>query len=631
MLKPNKQSGWAYRQCPPKPKCVCYRAKKPITVTGLSRLPPNLEALRIPLITYTTTVDTSSVTPTLNSFAISSLPYTGTAVTYPPNQPSATQTSTVDGFYAPDYSLVVLFLTGPDAGQPGIEPISYDGATMTVTLASNLPAVPQNGDVVSFQIPETWWINDCEETFLAVNPLNPKNKIIATRQDLFGEGAGVGFLANIFMYTKDGGKTWNQSQLTYSRDQGATLDGAANDYESSSNAKVAFDNQGNAYIISTAFNTIENFAEANVFAKSTDGGVSWTQPYGIESDDGLSHFLDNPYIIADPYRKNTIYVVSADDLSQIGGTTGNVFIQISRDGGEIWSAPFHYVITLQATQFEDSFTPAMAVLNDCTHTLLVIGNSFLYSQASSGIIIPGQTRSLYVSTSFDDGLTWNQRRITTYPIPNVIDPATGLSTAIESDAQVAASPSSKRVYIAYPVVDPSIYPAGQASTALIMSNDSGLTWTRPIAANPKGLNVQSFTPSVSVANDGTVAVLFYDFRFYQPGAAIVATDAWVTLWTKNLEFIQEVRLTEQSFDLHTAIQRFPFPGQYYLGDYNRITNVGDDFVASYAVTNSFYVPSYQQGLQPIPPSTTPGGSFQIDAYPREKVQYSQICKFVSDD
>lgn len=604
-----------------------YKAKKPITVTGLSRLAPNLEALRIPLITYTTTVDTSTFSPTLNSFALSSVPYAG-PLTVPLNQPSVSETSTVDGFYAPSYSIVAIFLSSANAGQPGIVPAAYNGENMVVTLSSDLSSIPANGDIISFQIPETWWRNDCEETRIAVNPKNHKNMIIATRQDLFGEGFGVGFLAEIFMYTFDGGKTWNQSQLTYSRSQGPTLDGSAQDYESASNAKVVFGPDGYAYIITTSFNTIENFNEGNVFAKSTDGGVSWTQPYAIEADDGLSHFLDNPDIVADPYRKNTVYVVSADDISQVGGTVSNVFIQTTRDAGENWTPTFHNIMTLQATQFEDAFTPVMDVLNDKHHTLMVVGNSFLYSQASSGIVLPGQTRSLYTSTSQDDGKTWTQRLITTYPYPNVVDPSTGIPTIMESDAQIAASRTSQLVYIVYPIVDTNIYPGGQASTAIIMSRDAGVTWSSPIAANPKGLNTQSFTPSVAVADDGTVAVLFYDFRFYRgtPGTDPVPIDTWLTLWTKDLKFIQEVRLTEHSFDLHTCIIRFPFPNRYYLGDYNRVTPLCDDFVASYAVSQSFYVPSYQQGIQPIPPSITPGTQFMLDDYPREKVVYSRICK-----
>lgn len=603
-----------------------YEAKKAITVTGLSRLPPNLEALRIPLITYTTTVDASVYAPTTTSFALAATTY---PVPFPPNQPLATETSTVDGFYAPSYFLVALFLSGADAGQPGIQPASYDGASRVVTLSSPLPVAPANGDIVSFQIPETWWVNECMETRIAVNPKNPENMIIATRQDLFGEGYGVGFLAEIFLYTFDGGKTWNQSLLTYSRDQGPTLDGSDVDYESASNAKVAFGQDGNAYIITTSFNTIENYDEANVFAKSTDGGVSWTRPYAIEADDGLSHFLDNPDIVADPYRRNTIYVVSADDISQVvPGGPSNVFIQTSKDGGQNWVPAFNNIMTIQSSEFQDAITPVMTVLNDDVHTLMVVGNSFLYSQASTGIVLPGQTRSLYTSTSEDDGKTWTQRLITTYPYPNVVDPSTGIPTIMESDAQVAASRSSNLVYIVYPLVDTNIYPDGQASTAIIMSRDSGVSWTEPIAANPQGLDVQSFTPSVAVAEDGTVAVLFYDFRLYKgtPGTDPVPIDTWVTFWSKDLEYLGEIRLTEHSFDLHTCIIRFPLQNRYYLGDYNRIESICDDFVASYAVSNSFYFPSYQEGRQPIPPSITPGTSFMIDTYPREKVQFSRIVK-----
>lgn len=603
-----------------------YTVRDTVTVTGLTRLPPNLDALRIPVITYTTTVDASIVEPTVTSFALSSLPFTGTNVSFPANQPNVSQTSTIDGFYAPSYEIVALFLSGANAGQAGIVPLAYDGSTFTVTLGSALPFAPKEGDVVSFQIPETWWINDSEETFIAVNPKNPRNMIISTRQDLFGENSGgVGFLAYIFMYTKDGGRTWNQSKLTLSRDQGATLVGAADDYQSASNGKIVFGVDGNAYGIMTSFNSTDNFDEGNVFIKSTDGGETWTQIYAVEADDGLSHFLDNPYIVADPFRKNTLYVVSADDLFLVGGSVGNVFIQTSKDAGETWTPPFQNVISIVANTVENSFTPTMAVAADRKHTLMVVGNTFDY------LLLQPQwpasyTRSVYISRSEDDGATWQQSLITTVPNPNVYDPSTGLNTALETDAQIAASVTSNRSYILYPTIDTSIYPNGQASLALIMSKDAGKTWSKPIAANPKALSAQAFTGSVAVADDGTVAVLLYDFRNFQPNSGIVQVDAWVTLWTKDLEFIQEVRLTKESFNLQTALLRFPITGSFYLGDYTKIVNKHNDFFAAYAVTNSFYTPSFQEGLQPIPLPLTPGSGFMIDSYPRETVRYSKICK-----
>ena len=64
------------------------------------------------------------------------------------------------------------------------------------------------------QINRTWFRNTEDECWIAINPTNPKNMIIVTHQDRF-----VNFIADIILYTVDGGETWNESNITLSRCQ----------------------------------------------------------------------------------------------------------------------------------------------------------------------------------------------------------------------------------------------------------------------------------------------------------------------------------------------------------------------------------------------------------------------------
>ena len=76
-----------------------YVALPSVHIGGLSRLPPNLNALRYPVITYTTTVDTSKVTPTTTSFALAELPVPDpTVYNLYVNQPPSNKTSNIDNF-----------------------------------------------------------------------------------------------------------------------------------------------------------------------------------------------------------------------------------------------------------------------------------------------------------------------------------------------------------------------------------------------------------------------------------------------------------------------------------------------------------------------------------------------------
>jgi hypothetical protein len=124
-----------------------------------------------------------------------------------------------------------------------------------------------------------------------------------------------------------------------------------------------------------------------------------------------------------------------------------------------------------------------------------------------------------------------------------------------------------------------------------MSSDGGFTWSTPIQINktPAKLapaNGQAFLPAMAVAADGTIGVTYYDFRFNDPEAGML-TDYWLvhchpsatTLATDPANWGNEVRLTGTSFDIEKA----PTPeGGYFIGDYEGLTTVGNDFLATWS-------------------------------------------------
>lgn len=612
-----------------------YQVRKNVKVTGLSRLPPNLDALNLPVITYSTYV----VAATDNVITLNTVGVDGSLYGGPVNQPQSFTTSNVDDFYSYGGEFVALFLTGTDVGQPAIAVDFYDGNTMQLILDSAPTFTPAVGDVISIQMNTTWWYNDSEETWISVNPTNPCNIIIVTRQDLFGETNGTGFPASIIMYSNDGGTTWNQSNYIMSRDQGATTFHAAGNFTSSSNIKVSFDPQGNAYACSTAFNLlpyfvdgveVQDFLEGNLFAKSTDGGKSWTMLYTVEEDDGFNHFLDQPIVYADPYRKNRVYIVCADDLDLLGTGSSGLFIQTSFDAGENWTEPFNYILTAPQSENPglEALSPAITVVNDNNHTILIAAQSFPYVLNS----IPADTAStIYLSRSTDGGKNWTQSTIVpaisgaASAIFDPLDPNT-LFPQLFSIPILAASPTSNRAYLTFAGVANNGTPDAYPASVIMMSQDSGQSWTTPKTVSPL-TNQECFFGGTAVAENGTVAVLFYDFRNAQPDSDVLATDAWVSLWTPDLQFIKEIRLTESSFNVYAALQReAQVPGtseyiSYYLGDYNSIAAHGNDFYVSYSVVNQ----TYGCPPLPLPPSAAPSvNGFQFDPIPRNSVQFAKI-------
>jgi hypothetical protein len=612
-------------------KKVKYKAHEAVTVTGLSKLPTTLDALNVPVITYTTTVqgiDPTGIYVTLspsssNSYAI-------------PNQPTSFATSTIDDFYSSDGDFAAILADGE------VIPIvagSYIGATMTLTLAS-VPANPINiNDVFSVQMNTTWYQNVSLETWIGVNPKNPKNIVIDCKQDRFFEFD----LATQNLYSKDGGKSWAQSNYVMSRLQGATNFRAPDNCSSSSNAKVCFGPDGTLYTASTVFNLlpyfvdgveIQDFTEANIFSKSTDGGETWSKLYLLEQDDGNAHFIDQPVITTDPYDEKNVYVVSGDDLTFYGGNT-YIWIQTSRDKGTNWSAPFRYILAADPNENSGSdgpngLSPGITVT---PKAIIVTGLSFSYSLPAPPTLT--QTTTLYVSRSSDKGKTWGATSVIAGPYSLFFsNPKNPYSNIYYPDLLTIQTMTSKDEFIY--IVFPATY--NNAASMLIMySKDSGKNWSNPKPVSPHGQ--QTFLGSVAIAENGTVACLFYDFRNATNDPNVLATDVYVSLFDSSLHYLEEKRLTKKSFNLYNSVQRnvgitdsLGFPS-YYLGDYSSITSNGNDFYTAYTVTNSYYevplnlVPDDFTGspqILPVPPSVAPGNGFLYDPIPRNKVVFQKI-------
>jgi hypothetical protein len=120
------------------------------------------------------------------------------------------------------------------------------------------------------------------------------------------------------------------------------------------------------------------------------------------------------------------------------------------------------------------------------------------------------------------------------------------------------------------------------------SIDGGLTWSVPKRVSQEGETVQAFLPAVSVNDDGTVGVLYYDFRNDASGDAELSTDVHLALFDAELTPLDERRLTATSFDM----RQMAITGSrgYFPGDYVGLDTAGDDFVAAFTVANNLGLP-----------------------------------------
>ena len=116
-------------------------------------------------------------------------------------------------------------------------------------------------------------------------------------------------------------------------------------------------------------------------------------------------------------------------------------------------------------------------------------------------------------------------------------------------------------------------PTGSATgfnhVKLTKSTDGGKRWTTPVDVTETPLTTHSFNGTVEVTDDGTVAVLYYDFRNNTPAPGL-PTDVWLAhshdggaTWTEQHVY--------GPFDMENA----PVARGWFLGDYMGLAAIAD--------------------------------------------------------
>jgi hypothetical protein len=415
-----------------------------------------------------------------------------------------------------------------------------------------------------FDVFGTWPLDDAAEPFVAVNPTDPQNIVAAWIQGPIQNDVAAASV--------DGGRTWHQSPIPFTVCSGGPFLGAADPW-------LSFAPNGDLFASGITAATSLSDRVVSV-SKSGDGGLHWGALTALYRSADPNFSPDKPSITADPIHSRLVYATWEVDSSDRN------FSMFSRstDGGQTWE-PYRQIYDPGSNNFVTD------------HMIVVLPGGTLimfFSEASFN-----NTTGLYDTTisslrSVNHGQTWSSVvHGPSLPTFQVTDPDTGypvvsLASPPPQFFSVAVDRASGNVYAAW---EDTQFSGGQYTSAtLSMSSDGGLTWSTPIPVNqtPHGIppgNQQAFLPSVAVAADGTIGVSYYDFRFNDPQPGL-PTDLWLVQChpsrgespTNPSSWGEEVRLTDTSFDLEKAITRF---GAFFLGDYEGLTGVGNDFVSAF--------------------------------------------------
>jgi hypothetical protein len=470
------------------------------------------------------------------------------------------------------------------------------GPLVQVSGNSPFPAAGCAGEHLGTQS-GTVSLNSEVEPWIDVNPTDPGNIVGIFQQDRWSNGGARGLVTAASM---DGGSTWSAPRAV---DHTTACAGGTADperyptYERATDPWLSFGPEGRLYQLSLSFNDIvfatppkemdpTDFDHALLASFSDDGGLTWSDPEVVLRDLEANVFNDKQTITADPTDADNVYAVwdrlifpASVRANAVSGfvtaaSRGPIWFARSTDGGLSWE-PARQLY--DPGQNDQTIANQIVVLPNGT-----LVNLFAEFHGDNKGRLKGWTVRLIRSTN--QGVTWSSP-ITVSPLQTigVTDPETGDDVRTgDIIPDVAVDPSSGALYAAWQ--DARFSNFAQEAIAFSQSTDGGLNWSEPIQVNatPTNLasgNQQAFTPSVDVADDGTVAVTYYDFR-NNTSAASLLTDYWAVHCHPADDcadpdsWDDEDRLTSAPFDMRQA----PLTTTgFFTGDYEGLASAGADF------------------------------------------------------
>jgi hypothetical protein len=430
-------------------------------------------------------------------------------------------------------------VTGPSPFAPGCE------------------GVPQTGTVYAGAEVEPW---------VDVNPAANDNIIGDWQQDRYSNGGARG---NMSAFSTDGGLNWtipavsplpDTGQAKFSRCTGGT---AANDgdFERATDPWVSFSPNGTAHQVALSIND-SNVENAVLTSRSFDQGANWEDPVVVKYDNNPTIFNDKETLTADPHDSEFVYVTwqrlvfpneraSARAAERAAAFKSVAWFARSEDGGASYDARPIF----DPGRFNQTIGNQIVVLPN--GELVMVFNLIRNTGDRKN---RGFTAAVMRST--DRGDTWSRPILIDRMFTDgVRDPADGHAVRTgDLIPQIAVDEESGDLYVVWQ--DDRF--TGEEQIALSSSTDGGRSWSPTRQISKVGGMNQAFTPTVRVADDGTVAVTHYDFRMDDPSATPpLTTDTWILRSEDGGVTWTEERVGDASFDMTLA----PDALGYFVGDY----------------------------------------------------------------
>jgi hypothetical protein len=412
------------------------------------------------------------------------------------------------------------------------------------------------------------------EPFVAVNPTNPLNIIGVFQQDRWNDGGARGLLA---ARSFDGGASWAHNFASFS-----ACSGGDSDYERATDPWVSFDDVGRAYQIALSIDSAAVNLSAVLVSTSTDGGATWTAPVTLIRDEDPINFNDKQSITGDWTRAGYAYATwirgafpgenrSLRSVQRSGAYRGQPMFSRTTDGGQSWSTPAP--ITNQNIYAQGN---QIVVLPDGT-----LVDVFAALFKGSGRQPNDNQVFMAVIRSNDGGRHWSAPvKIAPLGTALLTDPDNPNPTSLDETVRagdylpdIAVDRATGALYV--------VWADGLGTNVnhvvLSKSTDGGRHWSTPqVISQTSGTH--AFNGTVEVTSDGTVAVMYYDFRNNTPAPGL-PTDIWLAHSSDAGETWSEQHVTGP-FDMTQA----PVARGFFLGDYHGLAAVDNDLLLFFSTT-----------------------------------------------
>jgi hypothetical protein len=290
------------------------------------------------------------------------------------------------------------------------------------------------------------------EPFLAVNPTNPQNMVVAWMGVTITGGIRISIKTKASF---DGGNTWGNYHV---QQHGSSTFHSAD-------VSMSFRSDGILYLSYIDYR--QNPDSGGVYlSQSGDGGLTWTQVSEIWNitEDSVKKPIDRPWIVCDksPSSNNGMLYVTTKPPSWVL-TPNRPYLKTSADSGSTWSDD-RFVDTTDFLVGSLIQAPMAALATSSDGALCIAYPSYLVSQSP----FP----QIYFAKSFNRGESFQY-----YELLN--NPVFAGDTNLKSGYCLAANPAdSSQLAFAYTGGQ-----LGDADIFICTTNDGGLSWSNPVRVN----------------------------------------------------------------------------------------------------------------------------------------------------